>query len=447
MLASVGTFPDHHLTALAQRFQQVRQETCARAADLSDADCTVQSMPDASPVKWHLAHTTWFFETFILQCVLPDYQVFDARYTYLFNSYYEAVGARHPRPQRGLLTRPSLDEVMAYRHWVDSHVQRCLTQPLSDDICALLALGLQHEQQHQELLLTDLLHLFAQNPLQPAYQPGALSVFQPAEADASHRTDDLQWISFDAGLYQIGHAVNPQANLEAAFSFDCEQPQHKVWIAPFALASRLVTNQEWLAFMQAGGYTDPAWWLSEGWQTVNRESWRAPLYWHQDDDDRWCTMTLHGATPLVAHAPVTHISFFEAEAYARWAGKRLPTEAEWEIAAASSALPLPDVLANMIAFDRRRLTPASVEADMSGLQQLYGVTWQWCNSAFLPYPGFQPAAGAVGEYNGKFMCGQFVLRGSSCITPAHHTRPTYRNFFYPHQRWQFSGVRLAKDCS
>jgi ergothioneine biosynthesis protein EgtB len=382
------------------RFAAVRARSVELAAPLSDADATVQSMPDASPAKWHLAHGSWFFETFVLRDHVEGYRGFDERFAYLFNSYYEAEGARHARDRRGLLTRPTLDEILAYRAHVDAAMAAAWDR-LDDGARALVELGTHHEQQHQELLLTDILHLFAQNPLQPAYAADA------PEAEAAGAATG--WFEHPGGIVVVGHDG-------PGFAFDCEGPAHRVLLQPFRLADRLVTNAEWLEFVDDGGYRTPALWLSDGWAWVRREGVAAPLYWTAADDG-WRSFTLRGPRPLDPAAPVAHVSFYEADAFATWAGARLPREAEWEAAA--------------------RTQPA--------LPQLYDSRWQWTGSAYLPYPGFRAAAGAVGEYNGKFMSGQCVLRGGSCATPPGHSRPSYRNFFYPHQRWQFTGVRLARD--
>lgn len=406
---------------LAHRFTQVRTLTRDLVAPLSDADATVQSMDDASPAKWHLAHTSWFFETFVLRDHVPGYEAFDANYAFLFNSYYEAEGARHARPRRGMLTRPSLDEIRAYRAHVDAAVQAALPG-LSNDALDLVELGLNHEQQHQELLLTDILHLFAQNPLHPAVWP--------AVPLGSVEAAPLAWIEGPTGQVEIGHAGK-------GFAFDCEGPRHAVLLTPYALASRPVNNAEWAAFIADGGYSDPRHWLSDGWTWVKAEGIIAPLYWQQDDDGGWMQFGLDGLRALDPAAPVTHISLYEADAYASWAGARLPTEQEWEAVAtmhdASSGNQL----------DRAGPVRPRVDAAAS----MFGNVWQWTGSAYRPYPGFKAAEGAVGEYNGKFMSGQFVLRGSSCATPRGSVRPSYRNFFYPHQRWQFTGLRLAKDLN
>jgi dimethylhistidine N-methyltransferase len=408
---------------LQARYARVRKATRDLVRDLSAEDAAAQSMPDASPAKWHLAHTTWFFETFLLTPQLQGYEVFDPAYAYLFNSYYETLGARQPRPQRGLLTRPSLDQVMAYRAHVDEAMARLLAEP-GDDLTELTELGLAHEEQHQELVLMDILHLFAQSPLKPAYGREAP---QALAADPG----PIGRMEFAGGVVEIGHDG-------PGFAFDNEGPRHKVWLNGYKLADRLVTNAEWLAFMADGGYARPELWLSEGWATVQGEGWTAPLYW-QEDETGWQAMTLQGLRALDPHAPVSHVSFYEAEAYATWAGARLPTEAEWEHA--SARLP---VLGNFAG--RGRLVPAGADPAGVGLRQMFGEVWEWTRSAYSPYPGFKPAAGAVGEYNGKFMIGQMVLRGGCCATPDGHARATYRNFFQPGQRWMFSGVRLAWDA-
>ena len=414
------------------RYRAVRQTTEALTRGLTPEDQLAQSMPDASPTKWHLAHTTWFWETFLLAPRLAGYKVFDPRFHYLFNSYYEALGPRQPRPERGLLTRPSLDDVIAYRAHVDEAMGRLLADG-AGDLAELLDLGLAHEEQHQELILMDILHLFAQSPLQPAYAPP-----RPPAPAAAHPADPIRFVGFEGGLVEIGHP-GPQSG--GSFAFDNESPRHRVWLEPFELADRLVTNAEWLAFMADGGYRRPELWLAEGWARARSEDWVAPLYWQEAPEHEgvgWCAMTLHGLRPLDLAAPVGHVSFYEAEAYAAWAGARLPTEAEWEHAA--EGLP---VAGNFTASGR--LAPAAPPPG-AGLRQMFGDLWEWTRSAYAPYPGFKPAGGAVGEYNGKFMAGQFVLRGGACVTPAGHVRASYRNFFYPQQRWMFAGVRLARDA-
>lgn len=416
--------------SLPKRLMACRLQTLGLIEGLSDADATVQSMEDASPAKWHLAHTTWFFEEFVLKVGNPLYKTFDERYRFLFNSYYDAVGPRHPRPLRGLLTRPNLDTVLAYRRHVDEALQLRLEQRLPQETLDLVELGIQHEQQHQELLLTDILHLFAQNPLKPVYR------IKPEEAVRSMRQVPLQWIAYPGGRVTIGH----DGNNGPGFAFDCETPRHEVLLRPFALASRLVTNGDWCEFISDEGYQTPRWWLSDGWKTVRAEQWEAPLYWLRRDS-QWLQMSLAGESPLDQGAPVSHVSFYEADAYARWAGKRLPTEFEWEVAARELT-----VRGNFLESGSLRPLPATATEDSPDQpKQMFGEVWQWTASPFLAYPGFKAMEGAVGEYNGKFMSNQFVLRGGSCATPQSHIRATYRNFFYPQQRWQFAGLRLAED--
>jgi ergothioneine biosynthesis protein EgtB len=407
---------------LASRLFATRQHSLDLAAPLSAEDQVVQANDDASPTKWHLAHVTWFFETFLLKPYLPGYELHDERFPFCFNSYYEAEGARHPRGMRGLLTRPSHDEVMAYRAHVDQSLHALVASDAMEnpDVSALLEVGIHHEQQHQELLLTDILSLFAAQPLRPAYD----------ERTSLRRTSakaTMSFIDFEGGIQDIGHAGE-------GFSFDNEGPRHKALLQPYRLADRLVTNGEWLHFMEAGGYRDASIWLADGWGVVKTEGWTAPLYWERRDD-AWMQMGLHGLLPVDPDAPVCNISFYEADAYARWTGHRLPTEFEWERA----ALELADLGCRE---GPRAHHPAAAVGDD---RQMFGQVWQWTQSAYLPYPGYKPAPGAIGEYNGKFMCGQQVLRGSSCATSPGHERPTYRNFFYPHQRWQFTGLRLASD--
>lgn len=409
-------------SAVRERYASVRDHSRRLAAPLSDADATVQSMADASPAKWHLAHTTWFFETMVLKRFAPDYAVFDERFNFLFNSYYETIGARHPRPMRGMITRPSLDEIMAYRAHVDAAVEEMLDGDVDAAAEELVELGCHHEQQHQELLLTDILHLFAQSPARPAYREGAAP-------EAVRASPPVEWIAFDGGIVEVGHDGR-------GFAFDCEGPRHRALLEPYRLADRLVTNGEWLEFMADGGYRDPLLWLADGWAQILQNGWFAPFYW-EEGEHGWRSMTLRGMQPVDPAAPVTHVSYFEADAFATWAGKRLPSETEWEHAAAS--------LAVAPASDAERLRPRP-SASQPGLKQMFGDVWQWTRSPFTPYPRFKAAEGAVGEYNGKFMCGQFVLRGSSIATPPDHARATYRNFFQPDKRWQFSGLRLAEDA-
>jgi dimethylhistidine N-methyltransferase len=415
---------------LLDRFRAVRAQSVNLAAPLSAEDQSAQSMPDASPSKWHLAHVTWFFETFVLGAQ-KDYDRFDEQFAYLFNSYYETLGPRQPRPQRGLLTRPSTETVNAYRRHVDQAMEEMLSGPqVSDEVLSLIRLGCAHEEQHQELLLTDILHLFGQNPLRPVYDP------KRSVTSAAHLiSDELEFIAFDGGVVRIGRDAPTSPD---DFAFDNETPQHETVLRPYGLANRLVTNGEWLAFMADGGYRRPELWLSDGWACAQAEGWTAPLYWSEGEDGDWTSLTLAGPASVERDAPVVHISFYEADAYARWRGARLPTEAEWEHAAAGVS-----IVGNFA--DSGLLRPRPSQKSEGGLQQLYGDCWEWTASPYAPYPGFRPAEGAVGEYNGKFMINQMVLRGGSCVTPEGHVRPTYRNFFHPHQRWQFSGLRLACD--
>jgi ergothioneine biosynthesis protein EgtB len=408
--------------ALVDRYVAVRGLTEQLAAPLSAEDQTVQSMPDASPTKWHRAHTSWFFETFVLSARLTDYQPFHPAFGYLFNSYYEAVGVRHPRPHRGLLSRPGIDEIAAYRRHVDTAMTEVLRTALTAEVGALVELGLSHEQQHQELLIMDVKHLLSVNPLRPSYRP--LAKRQPSV------TSPPAWVDHAGGLVEIGHSGS-------GFSFDNETPRHLAYVAPFSLASITVSCGDWLAFMDDGGYRRPELWLSEGWATVQAERWEAPLYWFQGDGT-WGVFTLGGPRAVDPTEPACHVSYFEADAYARWCGARLPTEVEWEAMAPRQA----DNPAGFLELDVLHPRPAPPG---TGLRAMFGDVWEWTSSAYLPYPGFQPAAGVVGEYNGKFMVNQHVLRGGCCATPAGHVRPTYRNFFPPVARWPFAGVRLARD--
>jgi len=402
---------------LAQRYRQVRQQSLELCSGLTAEDMMVQSMPDASPAKWHLAHTTWFFEQFVLGRD-PRYRPRDPAWHYLFNSYYQSVGPMHARPQRGLLSRPTLDEVLGYRRHVDEAMHAMLLSEGEGALGAVVELGLQHEQQHQELLLTDIQHAFWSNPLLPAF----LQTAPPAPAASV----PLQFLPGQEGIVSIGHAGE-------GFTYDNETPRHRTLLAPHALANRLVTNEEYAAFVHDGGDREPSLWLSDGWATVQREEWQRPLYWQPD---LVSSFSLAGVRALDPAAPVCHLSYYEADAFARWAGARLPTEAEWE--AAASALPLRGNL-----LDGMPRLPQAAEG--TGLMQMYGDTWEWTASPYVAYPGFRPLPGALGEYNGKFMCGQWVLRGGSCATPVGHVRASYRNFFPPQARWQFAGLRLAKD--
>ncbi len=409
--------------SLADRYRSIRADSELLAAPLSPEDQNLQSMPDASPIKWHRAHTTWFFETFLLK-QRAGYSAFDPQFEYLFNSYYEAVGPRHPRAQRGLIARPTASEVAEYRRHVDDAMQGLIAEAGEEPkTAALVELGLNHEQQHQELMLTDILHAFAQNPLRPAWRKDE---FTPGREPAA-----LDFIRFDGGEVEIGHDGS-------GFAFDNEGPRHAYLLRPFHIGSRLITNAEWLEFIEAGGYREPRHWLADGWATMNAQGWTAPLHWEQGDG-AWQQMTLAGMQPLDPSAPVAHISYYEADAFAHWRGKRLPTEIEWEHAANHCGL-----TANLRGDDVPR--PRATRAAKGVLAQMFGDVWEWTASAYLPYPGFRIAPGAVGEYNGKFMINQMVLRGGSCVTPQDHIRASYRNFFYPHQRWQFAGLRLADDA-
>lgn len=407
-------------SALADRFRQVRALSLDLGAPLSDADATVQSMSDTSPAKWHLAHTTWFFETFVLRDHVPTYTLHDERWPFLFNSYYEAEGGRHARARRGMITRPTLDEVRHYRAHVDAALAAALPH-LDATACALVELGCHHEEQHQELLVTDILHLLSENPLEPALYPAERKV--PVGMPGP-----IGWREHGGGIVEIGHEG-------ASFGFDCEGPRHRALLQPHALADRTVTNGEWAAFIADGGYRDAKYWLADGWAWVKANEIAAPLYWDERDGG-WTRFGLDGRRAVDPAAPVTHVSFFEADAYAAWAGARLPTEMEWEAAAAGYDATSGNQMDAAGAVEPRPATTGS---------GLFGDVWEWTGSAYRPYPGFRPAEGAVGEYNGKFMSGQFVLRGGSCATPRGHVRASYRNFFYPHQRWQFTGVRLARD--
>ncbi len=424
---------------IASRFLATRRFTEQICRPLAIEDFVVQAMPDASPTRWHLAHSTWFFETFVLARWQTDYQPFSADFHYLFNSYYNSLGEQFPRNQRGLLTRPTVAEVFAYRQAVDQRMNQLLAAHDDAELSQVVELGIQHEQQHQELILTDLKYLLSCNPLTPVYRQ---SPRKGGQAHFAHRASQKEpvpqraqkarWKSFPGGIVSIGYGGRE-------FSFDNERPRHQVFLQPFELSDRLVTCGEYLEFMNDGGYRRPEFWLSLGWSTKREQAWVAPLYW-TERDGQWHAFTLSGTRPVRPQEPVVHVSYFEADAYARWRGARLPSEAEWEHAAAE--LPIDGSFAESEHFH-----PAEADASGEGLVQMFGEVWQWTQSPYTPYPGYAPPAGALGEYNGKFMCNQYVLRGGSCATPASHIRATYRNFFPPEARWQFSGIRLARDSA
>jgi ergothioneine biosynthesis protein EgtB len=429
----------HHATApsvqtqapqwetLVRRYQRVRRFTEALCQPLVTEDYVIQAMPDVSPPKWHLAHTSWFFETFVLVSAIPDYRSPHASYAYLFNSYYIAAGERHCRPKRGILSRPTVEEVYQYRAYVDQQMADVLAGLEGESLdtwSSIVELGLHHEQQHQELILTDLKYNFASNPLRPAYVTPDI----PRRAQAMTA---LRWVNFPEGIYLIGHDGQ-------GFAYDNESPRHRSFVEPFQLASRLVTNGEYLAFIADGGYERPELWLSMGWDMVQREGWHAPLYW-ENQDGTWWMMTLTGMQHVLEVEPVCHVSYYEADAYARWAEARLPTEVEWEIAAMS----LP-IRGNFVEQQTFQPVPVGQTDTAVPLAQMFGDVWEWTQSHYSPYPGYTPAPGALGEYNGKFMANQFVLRGGSCATSISHIRPTYRNFFPADARWQFMGIRLAR---
>lgn len=404
------------------KYRRVRSASMAIASPLSEEDTVVQSMPDASPTKWHLAHTTWFFEAFILTPHCAEYQPFDEQFHFLFNSYYESHGPRHTRADRGLLTRPSLKEVECYRQFVDEAMEQLLQRKPSAEIQKLLQIGLNHEQQHQELMVTDIKHLLFCNPIGPSYHR------EPDFQLSTSAAKKINWIEQPEGLYEIGAT-------EQGFSYDNEGPRHRQYLRGYRLANHPISNAEWLDFINDGGYDNALLWLSDAWPLVQSETWQAPLYWQLRENDDWQEFTTAGWQPLDPARPVTHISFYEADAYARWAGKRLPTEAEWEVVAAE--MNIAGDLAALASFHPQ---------PVSDSENWFGGVWEWTASPYQPYPGYQTPDGALGEYNAKFMCNQMVLRGGSCATPAEHIRASYRNFFYPHCRWQFSGLRLADDA-
>lgn len=420
-----STLIAEHSDAQAERFDAIRAQSLKLAEPLSAEDACVQSMPDASPAKWHLAHTTWFFETFVLEPTMPQYTAFDRDYRVLFNSYYNAVGEQYSRPDRGLLTRPAFATILEYRAHVDRHMRDLFSRGLDRDTAAVVEVGLHHEQQHQELLLMDIKHLFSRNPMAPRYKSA------PASVRGDSAPAALTYVQFDGGVRAIGADGD-------GFAFDNERPRHDTLLQEFSLGSRLVTNREYRDFIADGAYTSPLLWLADGWARIREQAWQAPLYWRRTDD-AWSEFTLAGERPLALDEPVVHVSYYEADAYARWAGARLPTEAEWECAAGSAK-----ISGNFV--ERGSLHPQALEHGTgSGVQQLFGDVWEWTMSAYSPYPGFTTPAGAIGEYNGKFMSGQMVLRGGCCVTPQSHIRASYRNFFYPHNRWQFGGIRLARN--
>ena len=402
---------------LASRYSRIRKRSETLCEPLETEDYVVQTLEDISPPKWNLAHTSWFFETFLLKPSLPGYGEFHPLFNYLFNSYYEAVGERHPRPERGMLSRPTVKEVLAYRRHVDDAMARLLEHCEAAELSPLVELGLNHEQQHQELLLTDFKHILSRNPLEPVYRKREIRN-DPALS--------LEWMDVDGGVRSLGFDGE-------GFHFDNEAPRHDVLLRPFRLASRPVTNGEFLEFMEDGGYREPRWWLALGWAQVLEHGWESPMYWRQVEG-RWHSFTLSGSRPVDPHEPVCHVSYFEADAYAAWRGKRLPTEAEWETAAAGEP-----IQGNLL--EAETFHPVG-RSNQSG-KALFGDVWEWTSSPYSAYPGYRAPAGVVGEYNGKFMCNQYVLRGGSCATPADHIRSTYRNFFPPEARWQFSGIRLA----
>ncbi len=424
------------IARLLESFRSVRRASSELCAPLSPEDMMVQSSSEASPVKWHLAHTTWFFETFVLREYAAGYKPFHPDFHWLFNSYYNALGAMPEKKLRASFSRPPLDTILAYRAHVDAAIQHLLSYAVDDEAARRLRLGLHHEQQHQELIATDIKHALFTNPLHPAYLAPRLASPQGAEI-----APPLDWIDFPAGLVEVGASPDPR-DLDT-FVFDNETPRHPVYLQPFSIASRLVTCAEYLAFIEEDAYTRPELWLAEGWTTMREQGWHAPLYWSPDStaSSGWSVFTLRGSQPLdlLSETPVCHLSFFEADAFARWSGHRLPTEFEWEFA--SSSLP-PSALANLLESNELHPTTAT---SAQGMQQTFGDVWEWTQSPYTGYPGYRPLPGALGEYNGKFMSSQLILRGGSCVTPSSHIRTTYRNFFPPATRWQFSGLRLAKD--
>ncbi len=412
---------------LLDRYRAIRATTEAIAALMSAEDQTVQAMPDASPAKWHRAHTTWFFETMVLEEAIEGYQPFNQAFRVLFNSYYNSIGKQHSRVERGLITRPGVAETTAYRAHVDAAMEQVLSDGTSHELAEVIEVGLNHEQQHQELMITDFKYLLSRNPLLPAF------VTDPSASSTGAPVPELRWLSRDGGLVDIGHSG-------PGFAYDNETPRHQALVQPYSLASRPVTNGEFLEFMDAGGYDNPAHWLSDGWATVCRERWSAPLYWQKGDDGSWSVFTAAGLRPVDPAEPVCHVSLYEADAYASWAGARLPSEQEWELFGVSAAR-------DGTFLDMSRLHPAAPGGQGRDVPtQMLGGVWEWTSSAYSSYPGYRPPEGPLGEYNSKFMCNQIVLRGGSCATPRDHIRATYRNFFPAGTRWQFSGIRLARDA-
>ncbi len=425
--------PESPRDALIERYREVRRFTERLCEPLITEDYVIQSMPDVSPTKWHIAHVSWFFETFLLTWADAAYPSYHPRFAYLFNSYYNAVGPRHCRPKRGLISRPTVAETYEYRAYVDRHMLALLDGASAErahEMAPRVTLGLHHEQQHQELMLMDIKHVFSQNPLYPVYVERAPSPDSPVAP--------LEWVTFPEGIAWIGHE-GPGYSFES-FAFDNEGPRHREFLDSFRLADRLITNGEYLRFMEDGGYTRPELWLSDGWGTIQQQGWDAPFYWERRDDG-WHEMTLNGLRPINTAEPVCHVSYYEADAYARWAGARLPTEAEWEVA--SQGLPIEG---NFVESGLYHPTPAAASMKGGGPRQMFGDVWEWTRSSYTPYPGYHPAEGALGEYNGKFMCDQYVLRGGCCATSRSHMRATYRNFFPASARWPFTGIRLANDA-
>ncbi len=426
-MTSTVVATEQDLEALAEHYREVRSASCWLCEPLETEDYVVQSMPDASPVRWHLAHTSWFFETIVLKRTLPGYRSINDSFEYLFNSYYNTIGAQFPRPQRGMLTRPTVTQVMEYREYVDANMAKLLDGAVATEDVPLdvITLGLHHERQHQELIVTDVKHMLSHNPLYPVYRE--------AKPSTAGDVPPLDWYAHPGGLLEIGFDGG-------SFAYDNEGPRHRVYVESFQLANRLVTNGEYLAFMADGGYERPEFWLSDGWYSVTNDGWKAPLYWIQIDG-KWMTYTLSGLRDVEETEPVTHVSHYEADAYAQWAGARLPTEAEWEVVAEDL-----EITGNFVENAHFHPVPLASGASQEPAQ-MFGDVWEWTQSAYTPYPGYRPPEGALGEYNAKFMSSQLVLRGGSCATPRSHIRVTYRNFFQPYARWQFSGIRLARDAA